>query len=193
MAFKFAPSPYTNAPTRWRSRATSSIPVSHSPSVLGNVTIIAATDPSSSAARAARSIAPSAAVGICVTVKPAIAAVAGLVPWALSGTNTRRRLSISPRCSSARRIIKIPASSPWAPAAGARLTCGSPVIAPSARCRSRRIRSVPCAASGSAGCALASPGSDATKSFTLGLYFIEQEPSGYEPVSTPKFRCDSAV
>ena len=67
------------------------------------------------------------------------------------------------------------------------------MIAPSARCSSSRIRSVPCADSGAVGCAFASPGSVATRSFTLGLYFIEHDPSGYDAVSIPKFRRDSAL
>ena len=155
------------------------MPRSHSPSVFGAVTMTAATVSSSSCSMPARSSEPSSAVRMGVTVKPAIAAVAGLVPCAESGTRMRRRVASSPRSSSARVIISTPASSPCAPAAGARLTAGSPVISPSPRRSSSSVRSVPCASSGGAcGCAPAKPGSDATRSSTLGLYFIVQEPSG---------------
>ena len=154
--------------------------------MFGAVTMTAATDSSSSFSIVARSSEPSAAVGICVTAKPAIAAVAGFVPCAESGTRMRRRVSSSPRSSSARVIIRTPASSPWAPAAGARLTAGSPVASPRPRRSSSSVRSVPCASSaGACGWAFANPASDATRSSTFGLYFIVQEPSGYVPESMP--------
>ena len=179
IALRFAPSPYTNAPTSCTRAATCSMSRSQMPRVFGSVTISAATLSSSSRSSAARSIEPSAALGTSVTSKPAMAAEAGLVPCALSGTSTRRRLASSPRRSIARRTISMPASSPCAPAAGARLTADSPVIAASSCWRSSSRRSVPCvSAAGASGCRSANPGSVASWSSTFGLYFIVQEPSG---------------
>ena len=147
--------------------------------MFGIVTIAAATLSSSSRSRASPSMEPSEAVGICVTVKPAIAAVAGFVPWALSGTSTRRLRPSSPRSSSARFTISTPASSPCAPAAGARLDAAKPVSEQSASCSSCPTRRIPCTrSSASSGWASASPGSAAMRSSTFGLYFIVQEPSG---------------
>ena len=154
--------------------------------MFGTVTMTAATEPSNSLSMTARSIDPSAAVGIWVTLKPAMAAVAGFVPCAESGTRMRRRCASSPRSSRARVIISTPANSPCAPAAGARLTPARPVISPRPRRNSNSVRRVPCTSvAGASGCASASPGSAATRSLTLGLYFMVHEPSGYVPESMP--------
>ena len=95
----------------------------------------------------------------------------------------------SPRSSWYARVSSRPASSPWDPAEGWRLTCGRPQI--SARARSRRHISsrAPWARLGScAGWRRAWPGNAATRSLSRGLCFIVQEPSGYGPVSRSKFR-----
>ena len=84
-----------------------------------------ATSGPSLASKAARSTRPRSLAGIESTSKPQAAAVAGLVPWADSGTRMRRRCS--PRCSRAARIAITPQSSPWAPAAGDMATAGMPV------------------------------------------------------------------
>ena len=84
---------------------------------------------------------PSAPEGISTERKPAKAAVAGLVPWAESGTSTTSRAS--PRAESALRIINMPVSSPWAPAAGCSVTPGMPVIVLSASSSSHTKRSAP--------------------------------------------------
>ena len=78
----------------------------------------------SAARRASISTRPSG-VELTVTVlKPAIEAVAGLVPWAVSGIRTFERLLLRASCQA--RITSIPASSPWAPAAGCRVTRAKP-------------------------------------------------------------------
>ena len=66
------------------------------PRVEGFVIITAAVRGPSAARKAARSTPPSGADGIETVLKPAIEAVAGLVPWAESGTRTSVR-SVSPR------------------------------------------------------------------------------------------------
>jgi hypothetical protein len=88
----------------------------------------------------------------------------------------------------------MPASSPWAPAPGCRVTASIPVISASRHSRAA-INSRPPwhSAAGSKGCALAKPGMAAWRSLVLGLYFIVQEPSGYNPVSTEKFHEERRV
>ncbi len=157
---------------------------SNRPQVLGLVTMTAATSPPSLALSAARSTRPRALAGIGSTRKPQAAAVAGLVPWADSGTSTRTRRS--PRASSAARIAIMPHSSPWAPAAGDMATAGMPVSVFS-QCASVWISaSAPCTvASGCSGCTSAKPGSRAIFSLSRGLCFIVQLPSGNRPLSMP--------
>ena len=62
----------------------------------GFVIMIAAVFGPSAARNASRSTPPSGADGIVIVRKPAIVAVAGLVPWLESGTSTSVR-SVSPR------------------------------------------------------------------------------------------------
>ena len=81
--------------------------------------------------------------------KPAIDAVAGFVPWLLSGTRTSSRWP-SPRSRWYARIIRIPVSSPWAPAAGCRVTARMPEISARAASSSQSNWSVPCATSSGA-------------------------------------------
>ena len=105
------------------------------------------------------------------------AAVAGLVPWADSGTSTVFRLS--PRASSAALIAIMPQASPWAPALGLTATEAMPVEASSQRPSSAISSIAPCTVeSGCSGWMSAKPGSRAIFSFSRGLCFIVQEPSG---------------
>ena len=84
-----------------------------------------------------------------------------------------------PVFSSALRTMRIPASSPCAPAAGCSVTRASPVSSASARSSRHASSSVPCeTSSGASGCEAANPGSRAISSFRRGLCFIVQEPSG---------------
>ena len=84
------------------------------------------------------------------------------------------------------RIIIIPVNSPCAPAAGCSVTAGRPVISASIWASAYITPSAPCAASsGVSGWSAAKPGIRAAASFSLGLYFIVHDPSGYMPVSTP--------
>ena len=87
--------------------------------------MIAATSGPSLAFSASASTRPSGLAGTSSTVKPAKAAVAGLVPWADSGTRTRLR--VSPRAATAARIASRPHNSPCAPALGDIATAGMPV------------------------------------------------------------------
>ena len=88
----------------------------------------------------------------------------------------------------------MPVSSPCAPAEGWRLHASRPVTAHSICSVSYSTRSAPCEYSeGNSGCAPAKPGSAAIFSLILGLYFMVQEPSGYMPVSTPKFHVKARV
>ena len=140
--------------------------------------MIAAVFGPSAARNASRSTPPSAADGMVIVRKPAIVAVAGFVPCEESGTRTSVR-SMSPRDRWYARIIRIPVSSPWAPAAGWRVTAAMPLISASSASSSNSSSSVPWAtASGAIGCRPAKPGSRAAHSFSLGLYFIVHEPSG---------------
>ena len=70
--------------------------VSKSPSVDGFVIITAAVRGPRAARKASTSTPPSRADGIVIVRYPAMEAVAGFVPWLLSGTSTSSR-SVSPR------------------------------------------------------------------------------------------------
>ena len=59
--------------------------MSNNPRVLGRVIITPARSSPTSPRNATRSVLPSASEGRVTTSNPAIAADAGLVPWALSG------------------------------------------------------------------------------------------------------------
>ena len=115
---------------------------SNRPQVLGLVSMIAATSGPSLASSASASTWPSAFAGTSSTVKPANAAVAGLVPCADDGTSTRGRFS--PRASSAARIVSRPQNSPCAPAFGLMATAGMPVSVVSQRINSEISASAPC-------------------------------------------------
>src|SRR5581483_9497125 len=196
MALRFAPSPYICAPCACTISAIRAMLRSKSPSVLGSVIISAATAwpwRSSAARRSSRSMSPSGRAFTATTSNPAIAAVAGFVPCAESGTSTVRRAA-SPRSASHAWITRTPANSPCAPAIGASAVPAMPVISASISCRPCMSASAPCASSaGCIGCASANPGSAATKSSTLGLSFIVQEPSGYMCVSIAQFICERRV
>ena len=140
--------------------------------------MIAAVFGPSAVLNASMSTPPSGADGIVMVRKPAMVAVAGLVPWDESGTRTSSR-SRSPRERWYARIMRIPVSSPWAPAAGWRVTASMPLISASIPSSSQRSCSVPWAvASGAMGCRFANPGRRAAHSLILGLYFMVHEPNG---------------
>ena len=84
---------------------------------------------------------PLASLLIVTASKPARCAEAGLVPWALSGIRTFVRFSPLSRKKAA--ATSRAASSPWAPAAGCRLTACSPAISASISCSSCRMASRP--------------------------------------------------
>jgi hypothetical protein len=109
---------------------------------------------------------------------------AGFVPCAESGTRIRF-LREFPRAACHARIMRMPVSSPCAPAEGWRLTLWNPPISAIMPCRPKSSAIAPCAVDGSCkGCSRAKPGSRATASLTFGLYFIVQDPRGYKPSST---------
>ena len=151
---------------------------SNRPIVDGFVIMTAAVCGPRAALNASRSIPPSFAALIETVRRPAIVAVAGFVPWAESGTSTSVR-SMSPRPSWYARTMRIPVSSPWAPAAGWSVTACMPLISIRICSSSQSSWSVPCAtASGASGWSWAKPGSRAAHSLTFGFHFIVHEPSG---------------
>jgi hypothetical protein len=87
---------YARAPAAWVASISSAIRRSNRPSVDGLVIMIAAVRGPRAARNASTSTPPSGADGIVIVRKPAIVAVAGLVPWEESGTRTSVR-SASPR------------------------------------------------------------------------------------------------
>ena len=86
---------------------------------------------------AARSTNPFAALGMVTVSKPAMLALAGLVPCALSGVSTTERVSPSSRKWAAATISAV--SSPCAPAAGCSETPGKPLISARYCCSSNSI------------------------------------------------------
>ncbi len=75
--------------------------------------------------------------------------------------------------------MRMPVSSPWAPAAGWSVTASIPLTSARIASSSWSSWSVPCAtASGAIGWSPANPGSRAAHSSILGLYFMVHEPSG---------------
>ena len=106
--------------------------------------MIAATSGASAARTASALTTPSASAGTARTDSPMAAAVAGLVPWAESGTSTTVRVLSSPRAASAALIVIMPHNSPCAPAFGDIATALMPVSVSSA-CASESISSsAPC-------------------------------------------------
>ena len=107
-----------------------------------------------------------------------MAAVAGFVPWAESGTMIFVR-AVSPRSVWYALMSSTPVNSPCAPAAGWNVTASMPKISPSSLPRTCSASSAPCAVStGWSGWSCVKPGSAAMSSSILGLYFIVQEPRG---------------
>ena len=148
------------------------------PSVEGFVIMIAAVRGPRAARNASRSTPPSGAEVMLTVRKPAMEAVAGFVPWAESGIRTSVR-SRSPRARWYARTMRIPVSSPWAPAAGWSVTASIPLISARSRSSSQSSSSVPWAvSSGANGWSPANPGRRAAHSLTFGLYFIVHDPSG---------------
>jgi hypothetical protein len=82
---------------------------------------------------------PSVSVFTTTTRKPAITALAGLVPWADCGIRQTSRWA-SPRAWCQARITSRPANSPCEPAFGWSDTAANPVI--SASHRSSSVKSV---------------------------------------------------
>ena len=107
-----------------------------------------------------------------------MAAVAGLVPWALSGTMILVRF-LSPRASWYCLMSSTPVNSPWAPAAGWNVMPSMPVISQRYCAAVSSTCCIPLRSSaGDRGCTLAKPGRDAISSSMRGLYFMVQEPRG---------------
>jgi len=162
------------------------------PRVLGLVTITAAVRSERAAPRASRSMHPSGPDGTSITVNPAMAALAGFVPWAESGTITSVRGC--PLRAWYALAISMPVNSPWAPAAGCRVTASMPEMAQRAFSSSRISRNAPWIESSSwQGCTDATVGREERRSAYLGLYFIVHEPRGYIPLSTPKLIWDRST
>ena len=112
-----------------------------------------------------------------LTTLTGMPAVAGLVPWADSGTRTRLRFS--PRAWMAARMANNPHNSPCAPALGDIATAGIPVRVVSQFMSCEISSSAPCVTDcGARGCRSPKPGSRAIFSFRRGLCFMVQEPSG---------------
>ena len=112
-----------------------------------------------------------------LTTLTGMPAVAGLVPWADSGT--RMRLRSSPRAAMAARMASRPHNSPCAPALGDIATAGMPVSLVSQVISWEISSSAPCVVDwGANGCRSPKPGSRAIFSFRRGLCFMVQEPSG---------------
>ena len=132
-AFMLAPSMYTWPPCWCTMRHTSLIVSSNTPCVDGYVTISAPRSLACSAAlarRSSRSMLPLAAVFTATTWKPAITALAGLVPCADIGMRHTVRWP-SPRAIWYARITSRPANSPCEPALGCSETRANPVISAS--------------------------------------------------------------
>ena len=107
-----------------------------------------------------------------------MAAVAGLVPWAESGTMILVRF-LSFRESWYCLMSSTPVNSPWAPAAGWKVMSAMPVISQRYFLAVSMTSSQPAtAASGARGWTEAKPGRDAISSSMRGLYFMVQEPRG---------------
>ena len=103
--------------------------------------------------------------------------LAGFVPCAVSGMMMRLGSRPSARCAA--RMTSRPVSSPCAPAAGCSVVACRPEISASQPSSSYISSRAPCTSdSGWYGCRPAKPSSRAATSFTRGLYFIVQEPSG---------------
>ena len=138
----------------------------------------AATESSMSDFSESRSTMPSASEATSTVSNPVTVAEAGLVPWAESGTMTFV-LFVSPRLSCHALIIISPVCSPWAPAAGWRVTASMPVISASMALRSYMSLRAPWTVStGWRGWIREKPGILAATSLILGLYFMVQEPRG---------------
>ena len=104
--------------------------------------------------------------------------LAGLVPWAESGTMILVR-RLSPRASWYCLMSRTPVNSPWAPAAGWKVISAIPVISHRyclAVSSTSRQPSVACL--GLRGWMPAKPGRAAISSSIRGLYFMVQEPRG---------------
>ena len=107
-----------------------------------------------------------------------MAAEAGLVPWAESGTRILVRPA-SPRSRWYFFTISRAVNSPWAPAAGWKVMAPMPVISHSSSSARRRTFRQPWTVSGLwLGWTPVKPGRAASSSWSLGLYFMVQEPRG---------------
>ena len=152
--------------------------------MFGFVSMMAATSGVSSDFTMSGSTVPSARAGTGFTEKPMRAAVAGLVPWADSGTSTTFRSS--PLAAMAALIAIMPQSSPCAPAFGESATASMPVSSSSQWESACISSSAPgTVESGCIGWMSPKPGSRAMRSLRRGLCFMVQEPSGKSPVSIP--------
>ena len=159
-------------------RVISSMLGSNSPRVLGLVSMSPAVSLPAAALSASRSTPPWAFEGTDTTVKPAMAAEAGLVPWAESGTIILvRARSFRDRWYA--RISISPVYSPWAPAAGWKVMASMPVISFSSFSARYITSRQPWALFSSCrGWMPVKPFNAAMSSFMWGLYFMVQEPRG---------------
>ena len=107
---------------------------------------------------------------------PAIFALAGFVPCAESGIITF--VLFSPIESKYFLIIIMPVISPWAPAEGFKVIASIPVIFRRAVCKSYINFKAPWAFLSDVLGWILNPSNVDKNSFTFGLYFIVQEPSG---------------
>ena len=148
------------------------------PSVLGLVSIMAATSSFISSFSSFISTRPWLSDFMVRTlVNPAMRALAGLVPWAESGTKIVLR--VRPFIWWYFWMSINPTSSPCAPAAGCKVMPEKPLSSSRYSCKSYISSNAPCAdASGCSGCSAANCSSAATCSLIFGLYFIVQLPSG---------------
>ena len=139
--------------------------------------MIAATSSSSNSFNASKSTCPLSFDLTWTMSNPAMWALAGFVPCAESGMITF--FLCSPLTSKYFLITIIPENSPWAPAAGCKLTACIPVIVFNASCKLYINFKAPWTSSSfNAGWRFKKPSKFASISLTLGLYFIVQEPKG---------------
>ncbi len=151
---------------------------SNSPRVLGLVIMQTAVSGPTTARKSSGSTRPAASDLSDTTLNPTIAADAGLVPWAVSGTTTTLR-PVSPRALKYAFAMRSAVSSACAPAAGLSENAAMPNSEARLRSSSHISASAPCAAaSGANGCRSRNAGMFAIASLMRGLYFMVHEPSG---------------
>ena len=114
-------------PASWTISLISVIWFSKTPIVFGLVSMSPAVWGPAAAVKASRSTVPESLLCISTVLKPAMFALAGFVPWPLSGMIISVRLSSSPLSLWYCLMSIIPVHSPWAPAAGWSVASSIPV------------------------------------------------------------------